>query len=86
MFLASTHMGSTQWRSSIYAEPQHKLLFRVELEEEGVIFELHFGSVYVCTVEHAAKAYQVKALLRENFIVRMGNTFISILFLREESC
>jgi hypothetical protein len=37
------------------------------------------------TVEHTAKASRVKAHLQENCIVRTTNTFVSILFLREES-
>ncbi len=38
----------------IYAEPQHKLLFRV-VRGEGVIFELHFVSVNVCIYVSSGK-------------------------------
>jgi hypothetical protein len=40
---------------------------------------------YTGTVEDAAQAERVRVFLRENCIVRMIDTFISILFLREES-
>ena len=40
-----------------------------------------YGSI----VEHAAQAEQVVGQVRENFIVHTTNTFISFIFLREES-